>query len=360
MEYRLLGRSGLKVSRLALGALSFGRRDPSSPFSSVPLADAQRQVDICLDAGVNIIDTANVYGAGESEELVGKTIAGKRDRLVVATKARANVIGGPNDAGNSRINLIAECERSLKRLQTDWIDLYQLHHWDGETPLDETMEALDSLVRAGKVRYVGCSNFSAWHLMKAMGVAERRNFVPFVSQQIYYSAHGREAEYELVPLSIDQGIGILVWSPLAGGLISGKFRRGGSGPEGSRHFGRSWREPPVYDEDRLYDLIETLVSIGEARGISAARVAIAWLLTRPAVTSVIIGARSRDQLADNLAAADLVLGAEEIARIEAAGRPPLIYPYWHQALNASDRLSAGDLSLLEREVPNWIPGWKHG
>jgi aryl-alcohol dehydrogenase-like predicted oxidoreductase len=360
MDYRPLGNSGLKISRLTLGALAFGRRDPSSPFSSVGLADARRQIDMCLDAGVNVIDTANVYGDGQSEEIVGEAMVGKRDKLVLATKARANIIGGPNNGGNSRINLIAECERSLKRLRTDWIDLYQLHHWDGETPLDETMETLDTLVRAGKVRYVGCSNFSAWHMMKALAISQRGNRVPFVSQQIHYSIQAREAEYELVPLAIDQGIGILVWSPLAGGLLSGKFRRGGIGPEGARHFGRTWREPPVYDEEKLYDIIDMLVAIGAERGVSAARVALAWLLSRPAVTSVIVGARDDTQLSENLAAAEFKLSGEEMSRLHSVSEPRLIYPYWHQALNASDRLSAADLSLLEDQVPKWVPGWKHG
>ena len=250
MEYRLLGRSGLKVSALSLGTMTFGRNTPDKPLGSVGPEEARRHIDLCLDHGVNLIDTANVYTRGQSEEIIGEALAGRRDAVVLATKARFNMHGRPNTGGNSRINLIAECERSLKRLRTDWIDLYQVHQWDGETPVDETVEALDALVRSGKVRYVGCSNFSGWHIMKSLASADRLSRQRFVSQQIHYTLEPREAEYELVPISLDQGLGILVWSPLAGGLLSGKFR-GGTGPEGTRHFNRAHREPPIYDEGRL-------------------------------------------------------------------------------------------------------------
>jgi aryl-alcohol dehydrogenase-like predicted oxidoreductase len=346
MEYRQLGRSGLRVSALALGTMTFGHRDPSQPTGSVGTAEASRHLDICMDAGVNLVDTANVYSGGQSEEIIGEIIAGRRDRLVIATKARFNMQGLPNTGGNSRINLIAECERSLRRLKTDWIDLYQLHQWDGETPLEETVEALDSLIRAGKVRYVGCSNFSGWHVMKALAVADALGHARFVSQQIHYTLQAREAEYELVPISVAEGLGILVWSPIAGGLLSGKFRRDGKGPAGSRHFARNWKEPPIRDEDKLYDIIDALVAVADGRGVSAARVALAWLLGRPGISSLIIGGRTEAQFADNLAAAELVLTGEERARLDAASAPPLIYPYWHQAWTAKDRLSAADRALL--------------
>jgi len=346
MEYRLLGRSGLKVSALGMGTMTIGR-NKAGPTGSVGLRETKRLIDQCLDAGVNLIDTANVYAKGTSEEILGDALKGKRENVVLATKARFNMQGLPNTGGNSRINLIAECERSLKRLKTDWIDLYQVHQWDGETPVEETMEALDSLIAAGKVRYVGCSNFSGWHIMKAMGAAKESGFQPFVSQQIHYTLQAREAEYELVPISLDQGLGILVWSPIAGGLLSGKYRRGKSGPEGSRHFGRKWREPPIYDEDKLFDIVDVLLDVAKARGCSAARVALAWLLKRPGVTSVIIGGRTKEQFADNLAAAELKLSDEEMSRLEAVSRPALIYPYWHQAWTAKDRLGAADLALLK-------------
>jgi aryl-alcohol dehydrogenase-like predicted oxidoreductase len=256
---------------------------------------------------------------------------------------------GPNDAGLSRHHLIAACEASLRRLKTDHIDLYQVHQWDGQTPLEETLEALDTLTKAGKIRYAGCSNFSAWHLMKARAAADALGYQGFVSQQIHYTLQAREAEYELVPIALDQGVGILVWSPLAGGLLSGKYRRGQRGPEGSRQL-TDWNEPPVRDEDALYDIVDVLVEIGEGHGVSAAQVALAWLLGRPGVDSLVIGARTDEQLADNLAAAELTLSADERARLDQVSAPPLLYPYWHQANTAAERLSAADLSLLGPHV----------
>ena len=307
---------------------------------------ARRQIDMCLDAGVNLIDTANVYSAGASEEIIGEALTdGRRQRVLLATKSRMRVGTGPNDAGASRYHIINECEKSLRRLRTDCIDLYQLHQWDGQTPLEETLEALDTLVRSGKVRYVGCSNYSGWHLMKALAIAERHNYVRYVSQQIHYTLQAREAEYELVPIAVDQGVGILVWSPLAGGLLSGKYRRGQQHPHGSRRL-TEWQEPPVRNEAALYDIIEVLVEIGQERGVSAAQVALAWLLGRPGVTSVIVGARRDEQLVDNLAAADLVLSAEERSRLDKVSELPLLYPYWHQAASVSEHLGAADLALL--------------
>jgi aryl-alcohol dehydrogenase-like predicted oxidoreductase len=346
MDYRQLGASGLRVSALTLGTMTFGGGGRFGLVGDTDVAGATRQVDMCLDRGVNFIDTANVYSAGVSEEIVGAAIKGKRDQVVLATKARMGMGDGPNDAGLSRHHLIAECENSLRRMQVDHIDLYQVHEWDGQTPLEETLEALDTLVRSGKVRYVGASNYAGWQLMKALGVADRHGYQRFVTQQIYYSLQARDAEYELMPLAVDQGVGILVWSPLAGGLLSGKFRRGQEGPEGSRALS-DWGEPPVRDPDQLYDTIEVLVEIGEAHGVSAAQVALAWLLGRPGIVSLIIGARTDEQLADNLAAADLQLSEEERARIEEVSRPPLIYPHWHQARTARDRLGPADLALLE-------------
>ncbi|GHF37509.1 aryl-alcohol dehydrogenase-like predicted oxidoreductase [Amycolatopsis bartoniae] len=345
MEYRQLGRSGLKVSVLTMGTMTFGGRGNFSKVGTTGVEDARRQVDRCLDAGVNLVDTANVYSGGVSEEIVGQVLAGRWDRTLIATKARMPMGDGPNDAGLSRHHLVRECEASLRRLGTDHIDLYQLHEWDGLTPLEETLSALDDLVRAGKVRYVGASNYSGWHLMKALATAEKHGFPRFVSQQVYYSLQAREAEYELVPISLDQGLGILVWSPLAGGLLSGKYRRGQEAPEGSRHL-TDWNEPPVRDEDKLYDTIEELVSIAGAHEVSPAQVALAYLLGRPGVTSLVVGARTEEQLADNLGAAGLRLSEEDRKRLDAVSAPPLLYPYWHQARTASDRLGPADLSLL--------------
>jgi aryl-alcohol dehydrogenase-like predicted oxidoreductase len=345
MRYRQLGASGLRVSVLTMGTMTFGGTGGFASVGSTDVEEARRQVDRCLEAGVNLIDTANVYSGGLSEEIVGQVLEGRRDQVLVATKARMPMGDGPNDAGLSRHHLIRECEASLRRLRTDRIDLYQVHEWDGQTPLQETLAALDDLVRAGKVRYVGCSNYAGWQLMKALGIAERRGLARFCSQQIHYTLQAREAEYELMPISIDQGVGMLVWSPLAGGLLSGKYRRDQPSPEGSRLLS-GWDEPPVRDQDKLYDIVEVVVEVASERGASPAQVALAWLLDRPAVTSVIIGARTTEQLADNLGAADLWLTEDELARLEEVSRPPLLYPYWHQAKTAADRLGTADLSLL--------------
>jgi aryl-alcohol dehydrogenase-like predicted oxidoreductase len=345
VEYRTLGGSGLRVSVLTMGTMTFGGRGEFADVGSTGADEARRQVDMCLDAGINLIDTADVYSVGLSEEIVGGVLDGRRDRVLLATKVRMPMGEGPNDAGLSRHHVITGCEASLRRLRTDHIDLYQVHEWDGQTPLEETLESLDLLVSSGKVRYVGASNYTAWQLMKALGTAERAGLPRFVSQQIYYSLQAREAEYELIPLAVDQGLGVLVWSPLAGGLLSGKYRRDREAPAGSRQL-TDWGEPPVYDQEGLYDIIEVLVGIGAEHGVSAAQVALAYTLGKPAVTSLVIGARTSEQLADNLAAASLTLTEAERSQLDKVSAPPLIYPYWHQAQTASDRLSAADLTLL--------------
>jgi len=344
MEYRRLGRSGLFVSVLTLGTMTFGGRGDFGKVGSTDVAGARRQVHMCLDAGVNLFDTADIYSDGESEEILGEAIKGRRDDLLLATKVRMPAGEGPNDSGLSRYHIVRQCEESLRRLGTDHIDLYQVHEWDGLTPPEETLEALDTLVRSGKVRYVGSSNYSGWQLMKALGVSERLELQRYVSQQIHYTLQAREAEYELVPIAIDQECSILVWSPLAGGLLSGKYRRDQDAP-GGRHL-EGWDEPPVYDSDKLYDIVDVLVEIAEGRGVSAAKVALSWLLGRPGVASVIIGARTDEQLSDNLKAAELKLSEEERLRLDEVSAPPLFYPYWHQATTASDRLGPADLSLL--------------
>jgi aryl-alcohol dehydrogenase-like predicted oxidoreductase len=325
-----------------MGTMTFGG---NPKVGDTDLAGAQRQIDACLDAGVNLIDTANVYSAGRSEQIIGDALAdGRRQRTLIATKVRFRAGDGPNNNGLSRWHIVQQAEQSLRRLKTDVIDLYQVHEWDGSTPLEETMEALDTLVRQGKVRYVGCSNFSAWHIMKALGVSAAHGYQRFVSQQIHYTLQAREAEFELAPLGIDQGVGILVWSPLAGGLLSGKFRRDAEAPPGARHTG-GHAEPPVYDWDRLYDIVEVVVAVAAEQGVSGAQVALAWLLQRPGVTSVIVGGRTEAQFLDNLAAADLKLTADQLERLDAVSRPPLPYPYWHQHRSVYDRLSPADLAL---------------
>ncbi|MFB2550831.1 aldo/keto reductase [Ensifer soli] len=346
MEYRLLGRSGLKVSTLTMGTMTIGGKGWAAMTGNQGVDDARRLADICLDAGVNFIDTADAYSDGASEEVLGEVLKDRyRDGVLIATKARFAMGKGPNDQGLSRYHLIRSCEASLRRLKTDVIDLYQVHEWDGSTPLEETMEALDTLVRQGKVRYVGCSNFSGWHIMKALGIATVEHRQRFVSQQIHYTLESRDAEYELIPISLDQGLGILVWSPLAAGLLSGKHRRNQKAPEGSRQLA-GWTEPPIRDENRLWNIVDVLVEIAEAKGVSAAQVALAWTLGRKGVTSVIIGGRTEQQFHDNLAAADLRLSDDERARLDAVSLPPVLYPYWHQKNTVADRLGEADLSLL--------------
>jgi aryl-alcohol dehydrogenase-like predicted oxidoreductase len=348
VEYRQLGASGLRVSALSLGTMTFGGRGKFAQVGGTDVKAAARQVDMVLDAGINLIDTANVYSDGLAEEILGKVLGdGRRDRVLVATKARFPMGAGANDAGLSRHHLIESCEASLRRLRVDHIDLFQVHSWDGQTPLEETARALDELVRSGKVRYIGVSNHSGWHLLKALGVQRALGVHPYVSEQIYYSLQERSVEYELIPAAIDQGLGVLVWSPLAGGLLSGKYRRGQDPPDGGRQL-TDWGEPPVYDQEKLYDTVEVIVEIAQSHGVSASQVSLAWLLGRPAVTSVIIGARTDDQLADNLAAAQLALSADDRRRLDEVSAPTMIYPYWHQRATAHDRLSAADLSLLAR------------
>ena len=350
MEYRQLGRSGLFVSTITLGTMGYGGRGWAKAVGELDVDAAQRQIGMARDAGVNLIDTADAYSEGVCEEIVGKALGTSRHDVLLATKVRLPMGDGPNDQGLSRHHVIRGAEASLRRLGTDWIDLYQVHEWDGATPLEETLAALDHLVQSGKVRYIGVSNYAAWQLMKALGVSERLGLARFVSQQVHYTLQAREIETELVPVSIDQGLGILVWSPIAGGLLSGKYRRGVEAPEGSRHLGE-WDEPPVHDQEKLYDIVEVLVEVGEAHGVSAARVALAWLLARPAVTSVIVGARTEEQLADNLAAAQLSLTADDLTRLDDVSGSPLPYPFWHQAKTSGGRLSPADRSLLGPHLP---------
>jgi aryl-alcohol dehydrogenase-like predicted oxidoreductase len=330
--------------------MGFGGTGWASPVGRIDVQGARRQIDMCRDAGVNLFDTADVYSAGLSEEILGEALGKDRDDVLVATKVRGDMGPGPNDGGLSRHHIVRACEASLRRLATDHIDLYQVHEWDGLTPHEETLSALDALVRSGKVRYVGSSNYTARQLMKSLWVADRNGLEPFVSEQIYYSLQARDAESELIPIAVDEGLGVLVWSPLAGGLLSGKYRRGQDAPEGTRRF-EGWSEPPVHDEDRLYDTVDVLVELAEGHGVSAAQVALAYTLAKPAVTSVIVGARTEEQLADNLAAAGLALSDDEIRRLDDVSAVPLLYPYWHQANNAVGRLNPADLSLLAPHLP---------
>jgi aryl-alcohol dehydrogenase-like predicted oxidoreductase len=346
MEYRYLGRSGLKVSTITLGTMTFGGKGPFAMIGDIGVDEARSIIDLSVDHGVNVIDTANMYSAGRSEEIVGEALNGRRPgNMLISTKARMPIGDGPNEGGFSRHHIIGECEKSLKRLRTDVIDIYYMHEWDGRTPLEEMLETLDTLVKQGKIRYIGCSNFSGWHIMKALGVSTQNNLQRFVTQQIHYTLEAREAEYELLPIAVDQGVGVLAWSPLAGGLLSGKYNRDKT-PDGVTRLSEGWTEPPIRDEERLWNIVDVLNEVAANHNVSGAQVALAWILTRPAVASVVIGGRKAEQIRDNIAAADLKLSDDELQRLNEVSAIPLIYPYWHQALFAKDTFTSADRALF--------------
>ncbi|WAC70910.1 aldo/keto reductase [Roseateles sp. SL47] len=340
MRYSQLGRTGLFVSRFCLGGMTFGGADTPAGAAIGRLSQEETQtiVSQALDAGINFIDTADVYGGGGSETVLGEALKLRRNEVVLATKLHARVGPGPNDVGQSRLHIMTALEQSLRRLQTDRIDLYQIHGFDPITPMEEVLRALDDAVRSGKVRYVGCSNLAAWQLMKAIGVAERDRLTRFASLQAYYSLAGRDIEHELVPAVTDAQVGLLCWSPLAGGLLSGKFDRQGSSDTTAR---RALIAFPPVDETRVYDIIDALKVVALRHSTTPAQVALAWLLARPAVTSVIIGIKRPEQLADNLGALDLVLAEEDHALLDEVSRPTAAYPGWIQTYNARSRYPAG-------------------
>ncbi len=330
MEYRQLGGSGLKVPVLCFGTATFGGgTDFFRAWGSSDIAEASHLIDICLEAGVNMFDTADVYSKGLSEEIFGKAIAGRRDRVLISTKATFRMADDPNDVGSSRFHLIRACEDSLHRLNTDYIDIYTMHGFDATTPVEETVRTLDTLVQSGKVRYVACSNFSGWHLMKSLAISEKYGWSRYVAHQAYYSLLGREYEWELMPLAIDQKVGTLVWSPLAGGQLSGKIRRGQPAPAGTR-IQQIGSEPPGIPPELLYRVVDVLDEIAQEMGKTITQVALNWLLQRPTVASVVIGARNEDQLRQNLGAVGWTLSAEQITKLDTVSQRTLIYPYWHQ------------------------------
>jgi aryl-alcohol dehydrogenase-like predicted oxidoreductase len=344
MKYRTLGRSGLKVSVLTMGTFTFGGEGMFRMVGHQGVEEARRLVNSCIDSGINLFDTSNMYSNGRAEEILSEALGSRRTEVLISSKARMRIGEGPNDEGVSRYHLIRECEKSLKRLKTDVIDIYYMHEWDGLTPLEEMLEALDALVKAGKIRYIGCSNYSGWHIMKALAVSDRDRRQRFVTQQIHYTLEAREAEYELLPISVDQGLGVLVWSPLAGGLLSGAHRRNQPAPEGSRQ-SLGWTEPPIRDQERLWNIVDALVEIGASRGVSAAQIALAWLLERPAIASLVVGGLSVEQFRDNIAAVELELTEEERRRLNDVSAIPALYPYWHQNNFAKDRFCNADWAL---------------
>lgn len=342
MRYNPLGRTGLLVSELCLGTMTFGGSEGLwGQIGTLQQQEADGLVRAALDAGINFIDTADVYAEGRSEEITGQALRNlgvARDEVVVATKVFGRTGPGVNAAGASRAHILAQAKASLKRLQLDHIDLYQIHGFDPLTPIEETLEALDTLVRHGHVRYVGVSNWAAWHVAKALGIAERRNLAPIRSLQSYYTLAGRDLEREIVPMLTSEKVGLMVWSPLAGGLLSGKYSRG---DEASGEGRRATFDFPPVDRDRAYDVIDTARTIAERHGVSVAQVALAWLLHQPVVTSVIIGAKRPEQLAENLAAVDVVLTAEDLAALEAVSRLPREYPGWMLERQGTYRTPAG-------------------
>lgn len=337
MRYHLLGRTGLYVSELCLGTMTYGGDGFWKVVGALGQQEVNNQIKLAVDAGVNFIDTANVYSYGQSETLVGqalKDLAIPRHEIVLASKVRGRMDPGPNQVGLSRSHIFHQIDQSLQRLQTDYLDLYQIHGFDPLTPLDETLRALDDLVRMGKVRYLGISNHAAWQIMKALGISERQHLSRFESIQAYYSMAGRDLEREIIPLAQDQQLAVLPWSPLAGGLLSGKFSADGSGPEGARR--ASFDFPPV-NKDRAFACVDAMRPIAEAHGASVAQVALAWVTRQPGITSTIIGAKNAEQLQANLQATDLELSADEMAVLDGVSQLPAEYPAWMLARQGEDR-----------------------
>ena len=330
MEYRLLGGSGLKVPALSFGTGTFGgSNDFFKAWGSTDVEEARRLIDICLEAGVNLFDTADIYSDGHSEEVLGKALDGKRDRALISTKTTFRLGDGPNDVGSSRYHLRRALEASLRRLGTDYVDIYHLHGFDALTPVEEVQDTLNTFVREGKVRYIAASNFSGWHLMKSLAVAERYGWTRFVAHQVYYSLIGREYEWELMPLGLDQKVGALVWSPLGWGRLTGKIRRGQPLPEVSRLHKTAEMGPQVSDE-HLYKVVDALDKVAAETGKTVPQVALNWLLQRPTVSSVIFGARTEEQLRQNLGAVGWNLTAEQVVTLDKASATQPVYPYWHQ------------------------------
>ncbi|CCG98357.1 aldo/keto reductase [Fibrella aestuarina BUZ 2] len=330
MEYRQLGNSGLQVPVLSFGTATFGGgTEFFKAWGSTQLDEATRMVDLCLDAGLNFFDTANVYSRGMSEEILGAALEGRRDKALISTKATFKMGDGPNDFGSSRFHLVKSCEDSLRRLKTDYIDIYFMHGFDARTPVEETLSALNDLVQSGKVRYIGCSNFSGWHLMKALSVSERYGWAKYVVHQAYYSLLSREFEWELMPLGMDQHVSTMVWSPLSAGRLGGKYRRENPMPADSR-IAQGGGEGPQIPEEYWYGIVDVLDQLAEETGKTVAQVALNWVLQRPTVCNVIVGARNEEQLKQNLGAIGWNLTTEQVKRLDAASDRETTYPYWHQ------------------------------
>ncbi|MHA4806518.1 aldo/keto reductase [Flavitalea flava] len=332
MEYRQLGGSGLNVPVLSYGTATFGGEGSFfKAWGTTREEEAVRLVNLCMDAGVTLFDTADVYSTGVSEEILGKVLSDHklRNKVLISTKATFKMGEGPNDYGSSRFHLIESCENSLRRLKTDHIDIYHMHGFDGNTPVEETLKALDNLIQSGKVRYIACSNFSGWHLMKSLSVSEKYGWSRYVAHQAYYSLLDREFEWELMPLGLDQKVGTIVWSPLSSGRLSGKFRRNQPAPQDNR-INQGGSHGPATAEELLYNIVDALDEVAEETGKSVAQIALNWLLQRPTVSNIVIGARNEEQLMQNLGAVGWNLSLDQVKKLDAASDKPLIYPYWHQ------------------------------
>ena len=331
MEYRRLGGSGLQIPVLSFGTATFGGAGNFfKAWGATQVDEATRLVDICLDAGINLFDTANVYSIGQSEEILGKAIKGRRDKVLISTKCTFSMSQEINDHGSSRFNIIKSCEQSLRRLNIDHIDIYHMHGFDANTPVEETLDTLNTLVRSGKIRYIACSNFSGWHLMKSLAVSERYGWAKYVGHQAYYSLLNRDFEWELMPLGIDQHVGTMVWSPLVAGLLSGKYRRDKPRPNARVAQGGSPVPDFVVSDELLYKVVDVLDEIALETGKTIAQVSLNWLLQRPTVDNIIIGARNEEQLLDNLGAVDWSLSIDQVKRLDAVSEVSPAYPYWHQ------------------------------
>jgi aryl-alcohol dehydrogenase-like predicted oxidoreductase len=335
MEYRQLGASGLQVPVLSFGTATFGGGNEFfKAWGSTDVKEATRLVDLCIDSGVNFFDTADIYSDGLSEEILGKAIEGRRDKMLISTKGTFPFGEGPNNQGSSRYHLTKQVEGSLKRLKTDYIDIYHMHGFDGNTPVEETLRTLDDLIQSGKIRYIAASNFSGWHLMKSLGISDKYGWNRYVGHQVYYSLANREYEWELMPLGIDQKVGALIWSPLAAGRLGGKYRRGKPHPADSRVAkGGSPVPEAVVNEEVFYNIIDALDEVAEETGKTVAQISINWLLQRPKVSSIIIGARNEEQLKQNLESVGWNLTTEQVKKLDEASEVPTIYPYWHQRQN---------------------------
>jgi aryl-alcohol dehydrogenase-like predicted oxidoreductase len=347
MDYIPLGKSGMMVSRYILGTLTFAGTNGFEALGSIDANQGKCLIDMAIDAGVNAFDTANLYSKGDAETVLGEALAGRRHKVLVFTKGRSGMTDGPNGGGASRVHLTGQLEGSLKRLKTDYLDLYFVHQWDGVTPIEETVETMSGFVKAGKIRYWGISNYSGWAVAGTAMFARTPGFISPIAHQIYYTPEAREAEYELITAGQEFGIGSIVWSPLGQGLFSGKAKPDGTMPDGTRQGNKGWHEPFVTDWSRFAKVLEAVETVAKETGRSVPQVTLAWVRDRPGIGSIVLGARNERQLADNLASYDLTLAPEQVARIETAGRPAPIYPFWHRAMWATDRPTPSEAVYLD-------------